>query len=49
MQVETTAPVTSATEMPAPAATAPHPTRRRTRPQVTPAQEPLVQVETQSN
>ncbi len=48
MQVETTAPVTSVTEMPASAETAPHPTRRRTRPQVTPPQEPLVQVETQS-
>ncbi len=44
MQVETTAPVTSVAETPAPAA--PHPTRRRARPQVAPPQEPLVQVET---
>jgi ribonuclease E len=44
MQVETTAPVTSIAESPAPAT--PHPTRRRQRPQVTPPQEPLVQVET---
>ncbi|MHB1093720.1 Rne/Rng family ribonuclease [Thiobacillus sp.] len=46
MQVETTAPVTSAVET---ATTAPHPTRRRSRPQAPPPQEPLVQVETQSN
>jgi ribonuclease E len=46
MQVETTAPVTSPVEM---TTTAPHPTRRRSRPQVSPPQEPLVQVETQSN
>jgi ribonuclease E len=46
MQVETTAPVTTSfAEMPAPAA--PHPTRRRSRPQVSETQEPLVQVETQ--
>ncbi len=45
IQVETTAPVTSAAEAIAPAA--PHPTRRRPRPQVSEAQEPLVQVETQ--
>ena len=45
MQVETTAAATSVAETPAPAA--PHPTRRRARPQVTPPQEPLVQVETQ--
>jgi len=49
MQVETTAPVTSPVEMSAPPAAAPHPTRRRSRPQVLPPQEPLVQVETQSN
>ena len=48
MQVETTAPVTSVAETPAPAAAAPHPTRRRPRPQMTPPQEPLVQVETQT-
>jgi len=46
MQVETTTPVTSAVEV---ATAAPHPTRRRSRPQVPPPQEPLVQVETQSN
>jgi ribonuclease E len=47
MQVETTAPVTtSVAETPAPAA--PHPTRRRSRPQVSETQEPLVQVETQA-
>ncbi len=46
MQVETTAPATSFTEMTAPSA--PHPTRRRTRPQVSETQEPLVQVETQA-
>jgi ribonuclease E len=47
MQVETTAPVvTSVVE--APTSTAPHPTRRRTRPQVSEVQEPLVQVETQT-
>ncbi|MHB1216255.1 MAG: Rne/Rng family ribonuclease [Thiobacillus sp.] len=46
MQVETTsAPVASAVETPAPAA--PHPSRRRSRPQVSETQEPLVQVETQ--
>jgi ribonuclease E len=46
MQVETTAPVTTSfAETPAPAA--PHPTRRRARPQVSQTQEPLVQVETQ--
>ena len=46
MQVETTAPVTTNfTETAAPSA--PHPTRRRTRPQVSEVQEPLVQVETQ--
>jgi ribonuclease E len=45
MQVETTAPVASVAEA---SATAPHPTRRRPRPHVTPPQEPLVQVETQS-
>ncbi|MDQ1316084.1 MAG: ribonuclease, partial [Pseudomonadota bacterium] len=47
MQVETSAPATSFVEPPA-AAAAPHPTRRRTRPQVNAPQEPLVQVETQS-
>jgi len=46
MQVETTAPATSFAETTAPSA--PHPTRRRTRPQVSEAQEPLVQVETQA-
>jgi ribonuclease E len=46
MQVETTAPVTSTGETAAPAA--PHPTRRRPRPQVSETQEPLVQVETQA-
>ncbi len=46
MQVETTAPVTSPIET---SAAAPHPTRRRSRPQAPPPQEPLVQVETQSN
>jgi ribonuclease E len=48
MQVETTsAPVaTTAGETTAPAA--PHPSRRRARPQVSEAQEPLVQVETQA-
>ena len=46
MQVETTTPVTNAVEV---ATAAPHPTRRRSRPQVPPPQEPLVQVETQSN
>ncbi|MCL5059083.1 MAG: ribonuclease E/G, partial [Candidatus Thermoplasmatota archaeon] len=45
MQVETTAPATSAVETPMPAA--PHPTRRRTRPPVSEVREPLVQVETQ--
>src|SRR5512139_933951 len=39
MQVETTAPVTSTGET----AAAPHPTRRRARPQVSETQEPLVQ------
>jgi len=43
--VETTAPVTPVTEA-APAPAAPHPTRRRPRPQALPPQEPLVQVET---
>ncbi|MDA8129075.1 MAG: Rne/Rng family ribonuclease [Betaproteobacteria bacterium] len=47
MQVETTAPVTDTTDVPPPAAAAPHPTRRRARPQVNAPQEPLVQVETQ--
>ena len=47
MQVETTsAPVATAGETAAPAA--PHPTRRRSRPQVSQVQEPLVQVETQA-
>ncbi|MCD6706073.1 MAG: Rne/Rng family ribonuclease [Thiobacillus sp.] len=47
MQVETTsAPVATAGETTAPAA--PHPTRRRSRPQVNQVQEPLVQVETQA-
>jgi ribonuclease E len=47
MQVETTsAPVATAGETTAPAA--PHPTRRRSRPQVSQVQEPLVQVETQA-
>ncbi|MHB1187898.1 Rne/Rng family ribonuclease [Thiobacillus sp.] len=46
MQVETTEPVTSVAETPAP--TALHPTRRRTRPQLSETQEPLVQVETQA-
>ncbi|MHB1084211.1 MAG: Rne/Rng family ribonuclease [Thiobacillus sp.] len=48
MQVETTdAPVSSIGESTAP--DAPHPTRRRSRPPVNTSQEPLVQVETQSN
>jgi ribonuclease E len=46
MQVETTAPATSFAEPTA--VTAPHPTRRRTRPQASETQEPLVQVETQA-
>ena len=46
MQVETTAPTTSFAETTAPSA--PHPTRRRTRPQMSETQEPLVQVETQA-
>jgi ribonuclease E len=47
MQVETTsAPVATAGEATTPAA--PHPSRRRARPQVSEAQEPLVQVETQA-
>jgi ribonuclease E len=46
MQVETTAPATSFAETTA--TSAPHPTRRRTRPQVSETQEPLVQVETQA-
>lgn len=47
MQVETSsAPVAPAGETTAPAA--PHPSRRRARPQVSEAQEPLVQVETQA-
>jgi ribonuclease E len=45
MQVETTAPAPSAPE--AQTTAAPHPTRRRARPQVPPSQEALVQVETQ--
>ncbi len=48
MQVETSTPATNVVETPAPTA-APHPTRRRTRPQVTEAQEPLVQVETRAD
>jgi ribonuclease E len=48
MQVETTAPASfSPAETMEPAA--PHPTRRRSRPQVIDSQEPLVQVETQSH
>ena len=46
MQVETSAaaaPVVEAT-----VADAPHPTRRRPRPQVATTQEPLIQVETQA-
>ncbi|MDP3123507.1 MAG: hypothetical protein Q8M46_02785, partial [Thiobacillus sp.] len=47
MQVETTEPVTPVVV--AAASSAPHPTRRRSRPQaVPPVQEPLVQVETQA-
>ena len=46
MQVETTAPVTSVGETTA--TPAPHPTRRRARPQVSEVQEPLIQVETQA-
>jgi ribonuclease E len=46
MQVETSAPVTNVVETPV--TDAPHPTRRRQRPQVNPSQEPLVQVETQA-
>jgi ribonuclease E len=47
MQVETTsAPVATAGEPTAPSA--PHPSRRRARPQVSEVQEPLVQVETQA-
>jgi len=46
MQVETTEPVTSFAETTA--TSAPHPTRRRTRPQASENQEPLVQVETQA-
>lgn len=47
MQVETTsAPVATAGETTTPGV--PHPTRRRSRPQVSQAQEPLVQVETQA-
>jgi len=46
MQVETTEPVTGFAETAAPSA--PHPTRRRSRPQVNETQEPLVQVETQA-
>ncbi len=46
MQVETSAPVTHVVETPA--VDAPHPTRRRQRPQVNASQEPLVQVETQA-
>ena len=47
-QVETSAPAGNAIEAPA-AAPAPHPTRRRARPQVAATQEPLVQVETHTN
>jgi ribonuclease E len=46
MQVETTASPTGIAETTT-ASAAPHPTRRRTRPQVSETQEPLVQVETQ--
>jgi ribonuclease E len=46
MQVETSAPVTNVVETPV--TDVPHPTRRRQRPQVSPSQEPLVQVETQA-
>jgi ribonuclease E len=47
MQVETTEPVAPVVDTAA--SSAPHPTRRRSRPQaVPPAQEPLVQVETQA-
>ena len=46
MQVETTAPASPVVETAVPPA--PHPTRRRSRPQVAPVQEPLVQVETQA-
>jgi ribonuclease E len=46
MQVETTEPVTGFAETAVPSA--PHPTRRRSRPQVSETQEPLVQVETQA-
>ena len=48
MQVETSAVASAVVETPA-TAQAPHPTRRRTRPQVATTQEPLVQVETHSN
>ncbi|MCA1925523.1 MAG: Rne/Rng family ribonuclease, partial [Thiobacillus sp.] len=47
-QVETSVPVANTVEPPA-SAPAPHPTRRRARPQVPPAQEPLIQVETHTN
>ncbi|HEX7971616.1 MAG TPA: Rne/Rng family ribonuclease [Thiobacillus sp.] len=47
MQVETTAPLSNP-QVEAAASAAPHPTRRRTRPQVNAPQEPLVQVETQA-
>jgi ribonuclease E len=46
MQVETSAPATNLAETLA--AAAPHPTRRRPRPQQAVSQEPLVQVETQA-
>jgi len=46
MQVETPEPITSLAETTA--TSAPHPTRRRTRPQASENQEPLVQVETQA-
>ena len=46
MQVETSAAIAPVVE--AAAADAPHPTRRRQRPQVSASQEPLVQVETQA-
>ncbi|MDP3583747.1 MAG: Rne/Rng family ribonuclease [Thiobacillus sp.] len=46
MQVETTEPVAPVVETTE--SSAPHPTRRRSRPQAVPVQEPLVQVETQA-
>ncbi|MEW6591848.1 MAG: ribonuclease E/G, partial [Pseudomonadota bacterium] len=48
MQVETTAPAAPVAEA-APAPATPHPTRRRQRPQVPTALEPLVQVETRAD